>query len=65
MTTEERAAFLIAQAAILNAEIAGMVAENMQREACGHSMAYGEEAFQQVIDKSICKREADYLDKQG
>ncbi|MCH7910952.1 MAG: hypothetical protein IIB38_15225 [Candidatus Hydrogenedentes bacterium] len=65
MTTEERAAFLIAQAAILNAEIAGMVAENMQREAVGASMAYGEDAFQEVIDKSICKREADFLDRRG
>jgi len=58
MTHEERAAFLIAQAACLNAEIAGMVAENMQRESLGLSMAYGEEEFQGVVNKSICNHNA-------
>ena len=45
MTHEERAAFINAQAALLNCEVAGMVAENMQREQLGHSMAYTEENF--------------------
>ncbi len=63
MTPEERAAFIVGQAAILNAEVAGMVAENMQREACGYSMSYGEDAFQVVIEKSILWRELKRLDE--
>lgn len=45
MTPEQAAAFIVAQAAMLNARIAGMVAENMQRAALGHSMAYGADEF--------------------
>ncbi len=58
MTPEERAAFIIAQAACLNAEVAGMLAENQHRMNCGNSIAYGEEAFQDVIDKSVCNHNA-------
>jgi hypothetical protein len=34
------------------AEIEGMKAENMQREAVGNSMAYTEESFLKVIDEN-------------
>ena len=61
MTPEQRAAFIIAQAARLTAEIQGMAALNMQRAAIQASMAYDEVAFFQVIDRyplleeSACK----------
>ena len=45
MTHEQAAAFVNAQTALLNARIAGMTAENMQRAAIGNSMAYDEEYF--------------------
>ena len=45
MNEESRAAFIVAQAAMLNCRVAGMVAENMQRAAIGASMAYVEDAF--------------------
>lgn len=51
MTPEQKAAFITAQAALFNAEIASMTAENMQRAALGHSMAYGAEQFEEVIRK--------------
>ena len=51
MNTEQRIAFVIARAADLNARIAGMTAENMQRAACGHSMAYDDAAFCKVADE--------------
>ena len=41
-------AMVIAQVALLNCEVAGMQAENQQRAACGHSVAYGEDAFESV-----------------
>lgn len=49
MTPEQVAAFVNAQAALLNARVAAMTAENMQRAALGHSMAYTEEQFDEVI----------------
>lgn len=49
MTAEQRAAFVAAQAAMLNAEITAMVAENMERQALGRSMAYTEKQFDAVI----------------
>ena len=61
MTPEQRAAFIIALAARLTAEIQGMAALNMQRAAIQASMAYDEVAFFQVIDRyplleeSACK----------
>lgn len=58
MNDEQKAAFIMAQAACLNAEIAGMVAENMQREVLGHSMAYGEEAFVAAVNRSHCHHNA-------
>ena len=47
----KRVAIVIAQAARLNAEVALMQAGNQERESRGHSLAYGEDQFQQVIDK--------------
>ena len=41
-----KAAILIARAAQVNAEIAGMVAENQHRIANGDSIAYGYDAFE-------------------
>lgn len=52
MTPEQGAALLMARSACLIATVLGMQAENMQREACGHSMAYDDEAFQKAIDDS-------------
>lgn len=49
MTHEQAAAFINAQTALLNARIAGMTAENMQRAAVGNSMAYDEEYFASVV----------------
>ncbi len=63
MTPEERAAFIVGQAAILNAEVAGMVAENQHRMNCGNSIAFGVHAFQAVIEKSILWRELKRLDE--
>lgn len=48
MTADQAAAFINAQAALLNCRIAGMVAENMQRGAVGQSMAYVEHHFVDV-----------------
>lgn len=53
-TEQARAAVLMARAAALNARVAAMVAENQHREACGQSIAYGEEAFQNTLDLSGC-----------
>ncbi|MDH5667859.1 MAG: hypothetical protein OEY86_07610 [Nitrospira sp.] len=51
-------AFLIAQAAILNATIAGMQAENQQRIHRGESIAYPERAFEAVCNDSLCNHNA-------
>jgi hypothetical protein len=53
MTPEQKAAFIMAQAAAANAAVAGMQAENAHRVACGMSIAYGEEAFQKVGEDYI------------
>lgn len=49
MRLEAKVAFVQAQTAMLNARIAGMVAENMQRDAVGNSMAYHQADFEAVI----------------
>ena len=49
MTDEQKAAFVNAQAAMMNGRIAEMVAANMQRAAEGHSMAYSSREFCEVI----------------
>ena len=51
MNEAQRIAFVTARAADLNARIAGMVAENMQRAARGHSMAYDDASFCKVADE--------------
>lgn len=51
-TEELRAAVLVARAAALNAEIAGMIAENQWRQSNGNAMAYDEEAFFQAIARN-------------
>jgi len=48
MTPEQKAAFIMAQAAMLSAEIAGMVAENQARSHRGESPAYTQIAFQEA-----------------
>jgi acyl-coenzyme A thioesterase PaaI-like protein len=51
MSETQQAAFLISQAACAMIEAMGMQAENDQRKAVGHSMAYTEDAFVGVIEK--------------
>lgn len=51
MTPEQKAAYIIAQAACAMAEIEGMKAENMQRQQRGESMAYVEDDFIGIPDK--------------
>ena len=51
MTPEQRAAYITAQAACAIAEIEGMKAENMQREALGQSMAYVFDDFFAITEK--------------
>lgn len=58
MTDEQKAAYVMGQAACLMAEVAGMQAENMQRESLGHSMAYDEQAFADAINKYQCHHNA-------
>lgn len=41
-------AFVLAQVALLNCEVAGMQAENTHRLSCGVSVAYGAVAFAAV-----------------
>lgn len=50
MDSTARAAFIVAQAAMLNAEIAGMIADNEWRQDSGLSIAYGQEQFSQMIN---------------
>jgi hypothetical protein len=38
-------------AAMLFAEISAMNAENMQRQVLGHSLAYGEDAYYDVMER--------------
>ena len=45
MTPEQKAAFIVAQAAMLNSLIAGMQAENAMRSHRGETPAYVEEDF--------------------
>lgn len=45
MTPEQKAAFINAQVAMLNARVAGMVAENQMRLARGETIAYADDSF--------------------
>lgn len=51
MTPEQSASFIFANSVAALAEIQGMVAENTFREQKGQTIAYGEEAFLEVIKK--------------
>ena len=42
---ESQYAYVLAQTALLNAEISGMNAENSHRLHCGMDIVYGDEAF--------------------
>ncbi len=48
MTPNQGAAYIMAQAALLNARIASMEAANMARYHTGDSIAYDEKAFANV-----------------
>jgi len=48
---EGEVAFVMAQIALLNCEVAGMQAENTQRLNHGYSLAYGENEFASVRQK--------------
>jgi len=52
MTSEENVAYVISQSVAAMITAMGMAAENKQREACGHSMAYVEGDFQRIITDS-------------
>ncbi len=58
MTEEQKAAYVMGQAACLMAEVAGMQAENQQREYKGEAMAYVENDFTAAIDKYSCHHNA-------
>lgn len=49
MNENEKAAFIMAQSALLNAEIAMMIAANTERLQRGEGMPYGEEEFAGVL----------------
>lgn len=49
MTDEQKAAYVIAQAAAAFAETCGMLAENQKRLNDNEALAYPESAFQEVI----------------
>ena len=52
MTAEQKAAYVMAQAAMLNAEIAAAQAENENRAHCGLSPAYDEKViFDNIISR--------------
>ncbi|MFM7010331.1 MAG: hypothetical protein ACKO0Z_13545 [Betaproteobacteria bacterium] len=49
MSPEQAAAFVTAQAAALNCEVQGMIAENAHRLSCGNSIAYGADEFHALL----------------
>lgn len=49
MDKSQRVAYVLAQAALLNARVAGMQAENQQREIDGKSLSYVNEHFEDEI----------------
>lgn len=51
MTEEQKAAYINAMATGALIEAMGMVAENKYREQRGDTIAYTEEAFQEVIQR--------------
>lgn len=51
MNDEQKAAYVMAQAACALIEVAGMIAANQVRQMKGHSLAYDEEAFNSISIK--------------
>lgn len=45
MTPEQKAAFINAQAALMQAEMQGMIAENIERQRNDYALAYGPEQW--------------------
>lgn len=54
MTDEQKAAFIMAQAAVLNAKIWGMITANIARTMNHTPLIYNETAFLQAINESSC-----------
>lgn len=54
MTPEQQAAFIMAKAACLMAEIAGMVADNQLRACAGQTPSHFGVDFQNLIARSGC-----------
>lgn len=48
MSPEQKAALVAAQTALFQCEMQAMIAENQHRLAVGESIAYGEEAFNEL-----------------
>jgi len=57
MTANQAAAYVIAQAAVLSATCAGMVAENQIRAHRGESAAYDDDAFQNEITRAALRHD--------
>lgn len=53
MTPEQKAAYIMAQAASLMAEVAGMQAENQMRAHRGEALAYPEQAFADAVEHHV------------
>lgn len=58
MTPEQAAAYIMGQAACLNATVEGMKAANLQRLDQGKALAYGTEAFLNAINDHQCHHNA-------
>lgn len=53
MTPEQKAAYVMAQAACAMAEVAAMDAENRWLVSVGRTPSYGAEAFEAVITRNV------------
>ena len=51
MTSEQKAAFINAQAALLNARVASMQSQNTERERNGCAHAYGEQQWDALLSE--------------
>ena len=51
MTPEQQAAYINAQTAAALIEMQSMIAKNKERETNGSALAYGEEAFLELIER--------------
>lgn len=52
MDDNMRSAILMARTAKLNAEVAGMIAANTERQNQGYALAYSERSFLDAIDEN-------------